>query len=326
MLKAGIDQNVSLIMSRTSESMDPQAQAFLDAIASTNAPGWETLHPEESRKRFAEMHSLFGEGPKLASVKQLRTQRGVDLRCYRPSHEDHLPCVVFYHGGGWVIGDLETHDTLCRILCAQAGVLVISVAYRRAPEHPYPIPLDDCCDALTYCVEHASELGLDLGRLAVAGDSAGGNLAAAAALRMQKNQQVTLHSQWLLYPVTQASFDTTSYRRYASGFGLSLATMQWFWDQYVPDAEVRLKAEVSPLNASRVDGLPKAFLYLAERDVLYAEGLAYATKLQQGGIEVQTRVYPGMLHGFVHFSGFFDIGRQALNEWCLDLKKAFQTT
>ena len=151
-------------MSRTSESMDPQAQAFLDAIASTNAPGWETLHPEESRKRFAEMHSLFGEGPELASVKQLRTQRGVDLRCYRPSHEDHLPCVVFYHGGGWVIGDLETHDTLCRILCAQAEVLVISVAYRRAPEHPYPIPLDDCCDALTYCVEHASELGLDLGR------------------------------------------------------------------------------------------------------------------------------------------------------------------
>ena len=221
-------------MSRTSDSMDPQVQSFLDAIASTNAPGWETLHPEESRKRFAEMHPLFGEGPELTSVKQLRTQRDVDLRCYRPSHEDYLPCVVFYHGGGWVIGDLETHDTLCRILCAQAGVLVISVAYRRAPEHPYPIPLDDCCDALTYCVEHASELGFDLGRLAVAGDSAGGNLAAAAALRMQKNQQVSIHSQWLLYPVTQASFDTTSYRRYASGFGLSLATMQWFWNQYVP--------------------------------------------------------------------------------------------
>ncbi len=113
------------------------------------------------------------EGPELASVDNCEPQRGVDLRCYRPSHEDHLPCVVFYHGGGWVIGDLETHDTLCRILCAQAGVLVISVAYRRAPEHPYPIPLDDCCDALTYCIEHASELGLDLARLAVAGDSAG---------------------------------------------------------------------------------------------------------------------------------------------------------
>ncbi len=305
--------------------MHPQTKIFLEALAQSRAGGWESLPLEEARKRFASMRPLFGCGPELANVEDLQVDHGVGLRVYRPSLDPMLPCLVFYHGGGWVLGDLDTHDALCRQVCHHAHAIVVSVDYRKAPEFPYPIPLNDACQALNYLYRQSKDLGIDSSRIAVGGDSAGGNLAAAVAIRSTALGMPKLHSQWLLYPVTDSALDSSSCEAYAEGFGLRRSTMQWFWDQYAPNSAMRNDPLLSPVKLRQVQGLPAATFYLAELDILHDEASAYAHHLMQGGVRVKVNTYPGVPHGFMHFAGHFDDGKAALRRWGQELKIAFMS-
>jgi acetyl esterase len=213
--------------------------------------------------------------------------------------DEALPVVVFFHGGGFVVCTLETHDPYCRALSAEAGVMVVSVDYRLAPEHKFPAGVEDCLAATEWVLAHARELGGRGSRVFVAGDSAGGTLAAVVALLLRDKGVSGLTGQILLYPVT-AHYDppTASYLEMAEGYGLTRKGMMWFWDHYLKDKSEGADFRAAPLLAASLRGLPRAFVVTAEYDVLRDEGLAYAKRLEAAGVDV-TRVYAeGMNHGF----------------------------
>ncbi len=221
------------------------------------------------------------------------------LRPKRPRGDGRI--VVYFHGGGWVAGDLDSHDRVCRCLAQATSATVVSIDYRCAPEHRFPAAADDAFDATRWVVEHAAELGGTGERVFVAGDSAGGNLAAVTAIRA-RDAGIALRGQLLVYPVVAADFDTESYRANAEGYVLSRDRMRWFWDQYVPDAAMRRDPRVSPLDAS-LEGLPPALVITAEHDVLRSEGLRYAQSLADAGVSVETLDAQGMIHGYVSMPG-----------------------
>jgi acetyl esterase len=218
------------------------------------------------------------------------------------------------HGGGWVLGDLETHDALCHKLCAGSAAIVASVDYRRSPEHAYPAPLDDCLEATRYLYEHSSQYSIDARRIIVAGDSAGGNLAAAVALKCRDQAQtdggMRLAAQVLIYPVLDADFLSPSYREFAQGYGLTRNDMRWFWQQYTGRSAI--DAYAAPLRSESLAGLPPTLMVTAECDVLRSEADAYARRLQTSGNQIEKKQYDGVIHGFVHFSAAIDKGDQAL--------------
>jgi acetyl esterase len=241
----------------------------------------------------------------------------VPLRIYRPLSADGrrpLAAVVYLHGGGWVTCDLDTHDRLCRTLANRSGAAVIAVDYRRAPEHPFPAAVDDGLAALDWTRAHAADLGVDLARLAVAGDSAGGNLAAVIARRDRDGGGAPpLALQVLLLPVTDAAMDTPSYTENADGFYLTHAAMRWYWDHYLGGADP-LHPDASPLRASDLRGLPPALVVTAEYDPLRDEGEAYAERLRTAGVRVRFRRYEGMVHGFIRWGAAVDAATAALDE------------
>jgi acetyl esterase len=220
-----------------------------------------------------------------------------------------------------VIGDLDSHDETCRRLCARAGVQVIAVHYRRAPETTFPGAAEDCYAATAWVAGHAASLGIDPGRIAVGGDSAGGNLAAAVALMAQARGGPQLCFQMLIYPVTDADFDTASYRDNAEGYLLSRRAMQWFWDQYVPDLEQRLEPFAAPLRAESLEGLPPALVQTAEYDPLRDEGEAYALALEQAGVPVERQRYDGLIHGFFGMQDTVAAARPALDQAVAALRR-----
>jgi acetyl esterase len=222
----------------------------------------------------------------------------VPLRIYRPGATPRLPLIVFYHGGGFVLCDLDSHDALCRSLANATGFAVASVAYRLAPEARFPEPLEDCYAALVALVGRAAEWGFDADRVAVCGDSAGGNLAAAVALLARDRGGPRLRHQGLIYPVTDAGCDTASMRELATGFMLSREIMQWFWNCYLASAADGADGRASPLRAKDLGGLPPATIVTAEFDPLRDEGEAYADRLRESGVPVVGRRYLGMIHGF----------------------------
>jgi acetyl esterase len=302
--------------------LDPQAHAFLAAIAEQNPPAWEDLTPEEGRKAFTGLAEVFGTGPEVHRVEDRNLPGSIGVRIYRPAAEAALPAVMYFHGGGWVLGDLNTHDTLCRRLAAGSGSVVISVEYRRPPEHKFPGALNDCFEATRYVADHAGELGVDAKRVAVAGDSAGGNLAAAVALRARDEGGPAIHSQWLIYPVIDRQFDTGSYQSFAEGHALTRANMEWFWDQYLMGQADALDPYAAPGQAKSLAGLPPAHVITAEFDVLRDEGESYASRLKAAGVPVTLRRYDGMLHGFIHFTEPFDVGKQAIQDLAAAIKKS----
>ncbi|GAB5560897.1 MAG: alpha/beta hydrolase [Synoicihabitans sp.] len=289
-------------------SLAPQASAFLAAVAEENPPAYEDLPATEGQAIFASLTDLFGTGPEPAAQKDFTIPGGPAVRLYRAAGDAQAaqPCVIYFHGGGWVLGNIETHDSLCRRISAQAKVTVVSVDYRCAPASPFPAAIDDCHAATQYVAENATELGVDTNRIAVAGDSAGGNLAATVCLKARDSGGPAIHSQWLIYPITDADTETTSYNAYADGYGLTKSLMVWFWDQYVPDVADRDNPLASPLRAASLADLPPAYLLSANYDVLYDEGQAYAAALKAAGVPVTEQNHPGMLHGFLHFSTPFD--------------------
>lgn len=245
------------------------------------------------------------------------------VRIYRPDFQDMRPVMIFFHGGGFLICSIETHDAMCRRICRLAGMIVVSVDYRLAPEHQFPAAPDDCLAAAKWVAAHARDFGGDPARLAVGGDSAGGNLAAVTALRARDEGGPALRAQLLIYPVTDHhSVQRPSYASNAVGCGLTRETMMWFWDQYLPSPADGTHSHASPIRARRHAGLPDAYIVTAAYDVLRDEGEAYAERLRQGGVGVKLVRYDDMNHGFMNWVGLIDRSTEAMDATCAWLREA----
>ena len=282
-------------------ALQPDAEAFLALVV--DEPYLDTRSVADNRAALDAALPLAAGGAELAEVRDLHVDGpagAVPVRVYRPSLDPGLPGVVYAHGGGWVLCDLELHDATCRDLAAGSGAVVVSVDYRKAPEHPFPAAFDDC-RAVTEALL-AGAFGVDGSRVAVAGDSAGGNLAAALALDLRDRPSPTGHHlvhQVLIYPVVDARTGRTpSYARFADGFFLTARDMAYFVDSYARGADPR-DPRLSPAAAADPAGLPPATVVLAEADPLVDEGRAYAERLRAAGVPVELRVYPGQVHPFV---------------------------
>ena len=282
--------------------LNPQVQTLLQAFASVPAPDPATATVEQMRSAN---DAVLDAGPPIAmaSVAELAIPlpgRTLAARLYIPEGAQARPgLTLFFHGGGWAVGTLDTHDATVRALARASGSAFLSVAYRLAPEHPYPQPVEDCYEALCWAAQHGAALGLDANRLAVAGDSAGGNLAAACAILARDRGGPLLCHQALIYPVTERDYTTASYRENggAGGF-LSTAMMDWFWSRYLgatPACEAPLACV---LRTAELTGLPPATVVTAEFDPLRDEGMAFAALLARAGVPVDAAVAPGMIHGF----------------------------
>lgn len=280
--------------------------------------GTEITDAAQARQLTATPPDAVPEPLPVGSVED-RTIPGprgpLPVRVYRPPHElaAPLPAMVFCHGGGWVFGDLDGHDDICRRFARDIGCVVVSVDYGLAPEHPFPQPLDDVYAALCWVAEQCGPLGVDPGRLVLAGDSAGGNLAAAAALLTRDRGGPAVAFQLLVYPVLDCDFDRTSYEKNGSGYLLTSGHMRWFWDQYA-DSSARLDPYAAPLRAADLSGLPPAHIVTAEYDVLRDEGEEYARRLRGAGVHVSVRRYPGAFHGFLGFGALLPVAREAFGE------------
>jgi acetyl esterase/lipase len=283
--------------------LEPEAQAFAEAAA--KPPLLFTLGPEQGRLAFEEAQA--GQVYMLPVDIEDRTIDGgsgcqVALRILRPVHaQAPLPVIVYIHGAGWVFGSAQTHDRLVRELAVGAGAAVVFPKYQRSPEAKYPTAIEECYMAVKWVAEHGQEHGLDPARLAVAGDSVGGNMAAAVTLLSRERGGPDIRLQLLFYPVTDASFDTASYHQFAEGYHLRRDAMRWFWDQYTSNPGERKQITASPLRASteQLQGLPQALVITAEADVLRDEGEAYANKLREAGVRVTAARFQGTVHDFV---------------------------
>jgi acetyl esterase len=287
-------------------ALDPESQRLIDLMVAANRPAWNTLTPKAARELYLSLRPA-GQGPMPDGVviadRAIPGPGGnIAVRLYRPksaSADVRLPGLVYAHGGGWVFGNLDSHDVLCAQLAIEAGIAVMSVDYRLAPETRFPGAFDDVVAALKWAASDGGTIGIDTSRLAIGGDSAGGNLAAAVALWARDNDVPKLKLQVLAYPVTDAVARAESYRRYEDGYGLNAATMEWFFDHYTPDRSTRGDWRVSPLRAKSLGNLPPALVITAGYDPLRDEGRAYAWRLQQDGTVADLVEFGGMLHGFL---------------------------
>ena len=270
-------------------------------------------------RRQLQLTGNWGENRKLAGP-------GGDLpvRIYIPFGKGPFPVVLYFHGGGWVIGGIESSDGLCRSLANASGCIVVSVDYRLAPEHPFPAAVDDAFYATLWAAENASSFGGDPSRIAVSGDSAGGNLAAVVAQIARDRGKPAIGFQLLIYPVTDGACDTPSYSENAEGYFLTRDAMQWFWNHYVPKEADRSQPYASPLRASNLAGLPAALVITAEFDPLRDEGERYAEGMRTAGTPVQLTRYDGMIHGFFAMSAIIDQGRTAIQQSAAALRTAFK--
>ncbi len=290
--------------------LNPQAKAFLAGMEASGAPPLYELSPEEARGATGMITELIGAGPEVAIVEDFRcdtTTGTIGARRYVP--EDAAATILWIHGGGWVICDLDTHDAVCRLLAVSSGCRVVAVDYRRAPEHPFPAPLEDCWDALRAVAAESGDAPL-----IVAGDSAGGNMAAACALRARDRGGPELALQVLVCPVMDHDMTTPSYRERGSGPDLFITAkdMEWFWNSYVPNRAARSRPDASPLRAESLSNLPPAIVITAEYDPLRDEGIAYAERLRAAGVQVTHRHYADMFHDFFSFVNLIEAGNEAV--------------
>jgi acetyl esterase len=282
-------------------TLNPAVEALLGMMAQAPQIDFENGTPEEVRAAYGQTMAV-GEPIKMARVQEVviaLNGRELDARLFVPEGVgESPPLVLYYHGGGWVIGDLDTHDATCRALARASKAAVLSVAYRLAPEHRYPAAPHDCFDALEWASQNGASLGVDASRLAVAGDSAGGNLAAAVAI-MARDHGITLRHQTLIYPVTDHDFTTPSYIENGGGeYFLSTAGMKWFWLHYLGGGAAENSPLAVVLHTPDIEGVAPATVMTAEYDPLRDEGMAYAEKLKAAGVPVDAAVAPGMVHGF----------------------------
>lgn len=297
--------------------LHPQVKTLLDAAKAANLTPWNQLPVEEARAAFvAQRGAAQGEPPAVGQVIDRMlgvSDRYIPVRVYRPAGQEgvKLPVYVHFHGGGWVLGDLDSHDILCRYLCIQSGGLVISVDYRLAPEYAYPAALDDAWEAVCWIAANGEELDADTSRLAIGGDSAGGTLAATVCRRARDEGGPDIRLQVLIYPVTDMTQSHPSMTEHAEGYNLTRALMEWFRDLYLPDEGMRKDPDASPLHATDLAGLPPAFILTAGFDPLRDEARAYADALLDAGVEADYVCYDGMIHGFLNMPAVLDDGREA---------------
>ena len=301
-------------------ALDPQARAVIDLVISSGRPAYHQLSPKDARQLFRETRPASTPTPPQIGMVRDLTADGplgpIPLRVYRPAGvpaSTPLAVLVFFHGGGWVIGDLETHDVLCRQLTAGSGVSVVSVDYRLAPEHKFPAAVDDAWAATRWVVAHAGELAVDASRLAVGGDSAGGNLAAVVALLARDKGAPAIAVQVLIYPVTDLVGETRSYRDFAEGYLLTREGMRWFIAHYLTAEAEAADWRASPIRAQSLAGLPAALIVTAGFDPLRDEGEAYAERLRDAGVRVDSVCYGGMIHGFVPMGRLLDTAGRAIS-------------
>jgi len=297
--------------------LDPQTRVLLEQMAKANLTPYEAMTAQEARRQMA-MGSCFLERPPEVFAWEDRQipgpQDSIRIRMYRPVSAAVLPVVVFFHGGGWVMGSIETHDVYCRQLALASGWSVVSVDYRLAPEHKFPAGLEDAFAATRWVADHADEIGMDARRIAVAGDSAGGNLAAAVALMARDRGGPGLAFQLLLYPVLDHRFDTPSYRENATGYHLTRAAMIWSWRHYLNSQQDGDSPYASPARADDLSGLPATLIMTAEYDPLRDEGEAYAERLSAAGVPVTLKRYDGLIHGFARRTNVLERAREALQD------------
>ena len=299
--------------------LDPVFETMLQQMAEAGGPAMTDVPPVEARAMYKGMQSTAITEP-VHSQEDLDAD-GIAVRVYRATDEK-TPCIVFCHGGGWVIGDLDTHDTICTQLTNASGFTVVSIDYRLAPEHPFPAPLDDCYDGLCWVQKNAAALNIDPEKIAVAGDSAGGNLAAAVCLKAKAEGNSGIAFQLLMYPVIDFNFDTQSYLDNAEGYMLTREGMRWFWDHYVGHNDSGGDPLASPIQAKDLTGLPPACVMTAEFDPLRDEGEAYAAALTAAGVDTSVIRYDGMIHGFFGMTDVVEGARQALKDSATALKKS----
>lgn len=302
-----------------SERLQPEARAVLELMDAQAAPALESLSAAEARIGSVKRFKLFGGEPEaLDRVENLSVPapgRDIPVRVYARERGGLRPALIYFHGGGFVLGNLDTHDPICRSLAKESGAVVIAVDYRLAPENKFPAAVEDAHAATKWVGANAEKLGIDARRIAISGDSAGGSLATVTAMRCRDAAGPTLALQVLIYPVTDlSSFDTASYRDLAEGYFLSRAGMAWFARQYLPSPEMALQPEASPLLAPNLSRLPPALVITAEFDPLRDEGEDYASRLQQAGVPVTLTRYPGTIHGFVVMRGALRAGQKAIQE------------
>lgn len=297
-------------------AIDPQAQAILSMFSGAPEPDYATLNVSDYRAGVAQQALSPLQEPVARIADHVMAGPGgpLKLRLYHPAPVRAVPAIVFFHGGGWVACDIESHDNLCRRLANLSGCAVISVDYRLAPESAFPGPVDDACAALRWVHREAATLGINPNRLAVSGDSAGGNLAAACA-RLSTDPALELPKlshQLLFYPVIDAACDTPSFTTYASGYLLTGKLMQWYWQHYLPTPADALDPRACPLRASDLTGLPGSTVITAECDPLRDEGEAYAMRLRQDGVAVQLKCWDGVFHGFASMVGLMKAADDAV--------------
>ncbi|MGG3466813.1 alpha/beta hydrolase [Neobacillus pocheonensis] len=306
-------------------SVDPQTKLVLAQLAAAGGPPMETLTPVQARQAFVLPQGELEEVGRVEDRTIPGPETDIPVRVYYPKEiQASYPALVFYHGGGWVIGNIETHDNVCRALTNLANCVTISVDYRLAPEHKFPAAVEDSYAAVQYVFNQAEAFQVDPSRIAVGGDSAGGNLAAVVAnLAKDKNHPAILF-QLLIYPSTNIGGEpTVSMRENSEGYFLTKGTMEWFRDCYLNSEEDKQSPLVSPILHGNFKGLPPALVITAEYDPLRDEGEDYAEKLAEAGVDVECVRYDGTIHGFVSMAAVIDQGKRALEKAGSALKKAF---
>ena len=307
-------------------SLAPEIQAYLKRLEALNLPQvWQA--PVDVIRRNTQSR-VATSGP-VEAIHEISNRfipgptADLPIRIYRPTSASNAPAIVYFHGGGWVLNFLDIYDASLARLANQSGVTIISVNYQKAPEHPFPIPFDDCYATLLWVIANATELNVDPRKIGVAGDSAGANLASGVAIKARDNE-IALAFQLLIYPCNDRNFETESYIKNATGYGLSTQAMQWFWDQYLQGSQHDSNPYAIPMCASSFSGVAPAIIITAQYDPLISDGEKYAALLERDGVSVIYTEYAGMIHGFFTNMAVTPTAREAIDAVAVEITKLTQ--
>jgi acetyl esterase/lipase len=305
--------------------IDSEARAYLAWMQSLGLPPLAEQGPEEARRQARMRVPLLAGEPeavdRIEDVSVPGPRGGIGCRLYVPGGGEALPSLLYMHGGGWVVGDLDSHDSVCRALARRAGCIVLAVDYRLAPEHRFPAAAEDAWAALVWLHDNAASIGADPDRLAVGGDSSGGNLAAVIARWSRDRGGPRIAAQVLIYPVIDFDLDSPSYRSMETGYGLTRESMRWYWDQYLSDPSDGASPDASPLRAGNLTGLAPALLITCELDPLASEGSAYAAALSAAGVPVEHIHEGDMIHGYIRMAGVISRARKSWDDCARFLRR-----
>ncbi|MBM86783.1 MAG: hypothetical protein CMQ41_00230 [Gammaproteobacteria bacterium] len=309
-------------------TLDPQAEILLESIKESGARPFNAYSAQEARKIYDQASELVrGTPPEPFSIEEIvipGSDGPILAWIYKPSADSNLPTLIYYHGGGYTIGSLKSHDCVCRGICVEAQCIVISIDYRLAPEHKYPAAVQDAWDAAKWVVEHAHTLSVDPKNIAIGGDSAGGNLTAVVSLLAKAAKNPRFVFQLLIYPCTDMTCSFESHKKFGEGYRLTNELIDWFYDHYFSQNDDITHWKASPLNAKDFSDLPPAFMISAGYDPLQDENKAYAEKLKNAGVAIKHSHYGGMIHGFLTMPGKIDKAKEGISECASELKIIFK--